>query len=130
MKLSVVFGVCLAFLLGVSVFAFAQNPDKPGFSADRHVARGLQCAGCHGAAANAPVQGDKCLACHTSIDAVAAKTSGMLDPNPHDGHMGELECTVCHHGHKATELQCRNCHANMVIKRKAAAPAGSGAAAK
>jgi fumarate reductase flavoprotein subunit len=50
-------------------------------------------------------------------------------PNPHAGHVGELECTLCHNGHRADELYCSNCHKSMVVKRNAT-PAGAGAAAK
>jgi hypothetical protein len=116
-------------LLLLPVLVSAQEPAKTAFTADRHVARGLQCSGCHGDSANSPAGGDKCLACHQSIDAMATRTTDVLDPNPHDGHVGELECTLCHRGHAADELLCRNCHGKMVVKRKAA-PAGSQGAAK
>jgi len=41
---------------------------------------------------------------------MAEKTS-RLDPNPHDSHLGELECGRCHHQHKASENACAACHA-------------------
>jgi fumarate reductase flavoprotein subunit len=109
--------------------AYAQNEKKPAYTADRHVALGMKCSDCHGEGAKKPVSGDKCLSCHESIDAVAKQTNGVLDPNPHAGHVGDLDCTLCHHGHKANELYCNTCHSNMVVKRSAA-PAKAGAATK
>jgi hypothetical protein len=125
-------GVCLLLSLVTPTVVFAQTQsrsDAPAFTADRHVARGMQCVNCHGEGAQKPVAGEKCLGCHGSFDAIAKRTDGVLVPNPHAGHVGELDCTLCHNGHKANELYCSNCHKSMVVKRSAA-PGASGAATK
>jgi cytochrome c nitrite reductase small subunit len=43
------------------------------------------------------------------MEKVAAKTE-KLDPNPHDSHLGEMDCGKCHHSHKASENACAACH--------------------
>ena len=103
---------------------------KP-FTADRHVARGLNCANCiscfscHGEGDKKTAVGsDKCLACHRSFKEVAEKTQG-LRPNPHQNHLvesGNVECTSCHNGHKANEISCWSCHATMNFEGKLADP--------
>jgi cytochrome c nitrite reductase small subunit len=46
---------------------------------------------------------------HTSYEEVIQLTAG-LELNPHDSHLGELECEVCHKMHGASEDYCANCH--------------------
>ena len=50
-----------------------------------------------------------CLGCHGDYGKVAAKTD-KLDPNPHDSHLGEIDCGKCHHAHKASVNICNPCH--------------------
>ena len=45
-----------------------------------------------------------------SDEALAAKTKGDKF-NPHDSHMGRVECTACHSMHKKSQFICRDCHA-------------------
>jgi len=80
-----------------------------------HAKRGLSCAACHGA--QLPQLDDKpgtdrCLACHGSYEALAAKTPGQdhVSRNPHKSHLGEINCTVCHKAHQASETYCLDCH--------------------
>jgi hypothetical protein len=30
--------------------------------------------------------------------------------NPHDAHVGRLECRACHHMHKESQNKCSECH--------------------
>ncbi len=109
----------LAFLLVCASFtAFGQQAQGDKFLADRHVARGQQCAACHGQnapSAALPLDADKhqtCVKCHGFYDAVAKKTQ-PADPeemNPHSQHDGNLPCTECHQGHKASVNYCAQCH--------------------
>ena len=51
------------------------------FLADRHVARGVACASCHGKEtpkAGAKVSTAQCNTCHQSLDAVAKQTSNSI----------------------------------------------------
>lgn len=80
--------------------------------ADRHAARGVACASCHGTEAPRPgakVTTAQCNACHTSLDAVAKRTE-KLDPNPHYNHLVGLDCWECHRGHTKSVNMCGSCH--------------------
>jgi hypothetical protein len=99
--------------------ASSSAPARP-FLAQQHAAAGLKCASCHGEGKKTPVESAKCLECHESFKAVAERTKDMK-PNPHANHLvdtGTLECTDCHHGHKASEIACTNCHNNFNFTRK------------
>ena len=84
-----------------------------GFLADRHVAKLGNCAACHGAgmpAKGATVAKAQCLACHGgSYEKLAAQTDN-LEINPHESHLGNIECTKCHRGHQKPVLECARCH--------------------
>lgn len=82
------------------------------FLADRHVARGVACASCHGKEtpkAGAKVSTAQCNTCHQSLDAVAKQTS-KLDPNPHYNHLVGLDCAECHRGHQQSVNMCTQYH--------------------
>lgn len=83
------------------------------FTSEKHLKTGLNCDSCHGTAnvgAGAEVAMAKCLSCHGPYEKLAKRTEKM-DPNPHTNpHYGDLDCNVCHHGHKADENYCRSCH--------------------
>ena len=103
---------CLSVLLAV-VFscAAASTAAAADFLADRHAAKSVACASCHGSAApSADVPIERCLKCYGgSYAALAAKTD-QGDINYHDTHIGEANCSECHHGHKPSELVCDQCH--------------------
>jgi len=108
----------LALLVGaVSALAVA-NTTKP--LADRHKDVGLTCDACHGDGPQKPVTMSKCLACHESYAKIAERTK-ELEPNPHDNHLIDLECTKCHIGHKTQENYCRSCHADMEFTKSSQA---------
>ncbi len=104
----------MAFLWfsGASVF----SPSCPTsaaeglFLAEKHKNRGTDCSGCH---MESPPKQDVpravCLGCHGDYPKVADKTN-KLDPNPHDSHLGEVDCGKCHHAHKASANFCNECH--------------------
>ena len=77
----------------------------------RHIARGLKCESCHADAAHpAPVKKEKCLSCHGGSYEKLAEQTDSLEINPHDSHLGKIECTKCHRGHKPAVLECARCH--------------------
>lgn len=53
-----------------------------------------------------------CKSCHNMDEAKAATEDfeGNQGANPHDSHVGELECSSCHSSHGASTLYCGNCH--------------------
>lgn len=96
-----------ARLPGIVAPAMAQQAH--GFLADRHTAAGVSCQACHGEAAfTEPVAMQVCIGCHGSYAELAAKTP--WEPNPHQSHMGEVECSTCHNVHKASVSFCDQCH--------------------
>jgi cytochrome c553 len=93
--------------------AFAADAGAQKFLADRHVAKGVQCASCHGPDAKNPKEPtiDTCTQCHPT-KALVEKTKNVKPTNPHTSphYQDQLECTNCHHGHEAPEVFCDQCH--------------------
>lgn len=85
--------------------------------ADGHKAQGLACENCHGTPRTSTVRMEACLKCHGSYATVAARTKN-LQPNPHDNHVIDLECSKCHQGHKPLTNYCLTCHAGMEFERQ------------
>jgi hypothetical protein len=85
--------------------------------ADRHKDLGLACDSCHGSGPKKAVTAEQCIGCHESYAKVAERTID-LEPNPHDNHLIDLECTKCHLGHKPQVNYCRTCHADMEFIKK------------
>jgi hypothetical protein len=102
--------------------AAAQDQDKSTFQAEKHKQQKVTCAGCHlGEEQPKTAATDKgCLACHKSMEAVAERSVAYV-PNPHKNHITEstdVECTVCHHGHKADNPACLACHMGLTFEKK------------
>lgn len=70
----------------------------------------LSCQTCHKDGKFAAPSQKTCLQCHQSYEALAKKTAGGKF-NPHDSHMGRVECTQCHGMHKKSHFICHDCHA-------------------
>jgi hypothetical protein len=111
--------VVAAFWTGL---ALSEETKKP-FTADSHKQRELACTACHSETKpTTTASPEACLTCHQSIEAVAEKTANRK-PNPHKNHVTEasdLECTQCHHGHKADAPMCHQCHIGMEFEKKEA----------
>jgi hypothetical protein len=80
-----------------------------------HAKAKIDCAGCHGKELpllDAKVENDRCLACHGPREQLIRKTAPADFPqrNPHDSHVGDVNCTVCHHAHSASSSFCLTCH--------------------
>jgi hypothetical protein len=86
-----------------------------------HGKRNVTCAGCHGKTLpekGDTVENDRCLTCHGKVADLVAKTAPKDHPdrNPHESHLGEIACAVCHHAHKASEIYCLGCHPKFPMK--------------
>jgi hypothetical protein len=106
-----IFGLLLPLLL-LSVFTAQALFAADVFNSDKHIKTGLTCDSCHGAAkvaAGAEVGMAKCLSCHGPYEQLAKRMETM-SRNPHKSHYDELDCNVCHHGHRADENYCGSCH--------------------
>ena len=95
--------------------AFAQAPAAPHGSHAK-----LACTTCHAGQKTMTAPDQKvCLQCHVSYEELGKKTAN-LEPNPHDNHMGKVNCEDCHKANQAKpELMCNSCH-NFTLKEKAA----------
>jgi hypothetical protein len=106
------FGLLLSLLL-LSVFTAQVLFAADVFCSDKHIKKGVNCDSCHGAAkaaAGAKVDVAKCLSCHGPYGELAKRTEKMI-LNPHENpHYGDLDCNMCHHGHRADENYCGSCH--------------------
>jgi RecJ-like exonuclease len=75
-----------------------------------HAKRGIACERCHGKKPKKErVSMETCLGCHGSYQTLAESSKGK-SPNPHESHIGEVRCTLCHHVHKDSEMYCNQCH--------------------
>ncbi len=68
------------------------------------------------------VENDTCISCHDSYVDLAQKTkpARFPDRNPHESHLGEIECVVCHRAHKPSEIYCLGCHLQFDMEIKGA----------
>jgi hypothetical protein len=75
-----------------------------------HLLSGITCTDCHGTARPAqPPESQKCLSCHPDYKNTVLQVNKTLS-NPHDSHMGDLDCGLCHHQHSKSENFCSQCH--------------------
>jgi hypothetical protein len=83
---------------------------SPSFLADKHKSAGISCGGCH--KENPPkglVPTKVCTKCHGDQAKLAERTQKVV-PNPHQSHLENVKCELCHHAHKPSENYCGNCH--------------------
>lgn len=100
------FLVCALAMFCATATCMAAN-----FTADRHVARGINCQMCHVKADKSiPVRQQQCLTCHGQNYAAMAEKTKDIKPNPHYNHYGDRDCSTCHKGHQASVLTCNTCH--------------------
>ncbi len=96
-----------------------------------HSRKDVTCQACHGK--NMPSLGDtvessRCLICHGPMEDLIKKTTPaeFADRNPHNSHLGEIECNVCHYAHSESKAYCLECHPKFEMtmpEAKAAQPA-------
>ncbi len=81
----------------------------------------ILCSACHGK--HLPVTGDDvenitCLNCHGPLETLKKQSEpkDFPDRNPHNSHLGDIACTVCHKAHKPSVVYCLGCHGNFKMK--------------
>jgi hypothetical protein len=99
---------------------FASWATSPYLDA-KHGKANVVCNGCHGKTvpeSGDTVENDRCLSCHGSLKDLADRSApkDFPDRNPHNSHLGEIACTVCHHAHQASEVYCLGCHQKFTMK--------------
>jgi hypothetical protein len=101
--------ICI-FLFTSFYFPLSFAGAAPPFLVDKHKVAGIGCDGCHkDNQAKDRVPTAVCTACHGDQAKLAERTQKVI-PNPHDSHLGNVECGLCHHGHKKSEDYCGTCH--------------------
>lgn len=106
----------VGFLLAVPCGTTTAVPDGAFLDA-LHERQGVDCIGCHDQESppeGAEVENERCLECHGPMEDLVATTAPekFPDRNPHQSHLGEIGCSVCHHGHRTSEVYCLGCHKN------------------
>lgn len=77
----------------------------------RHAREKLTCGLCHTSFnLDEEFPMEKCLYCHGSYPDLAGLTKAIV-PNPHESHLGEVNCNICHKIHQESENFCNQCHA-------------------
>ncbi len=97
--------------------------------AQKHAEAGINCIDCHDNGIEDKVQetvwyvtddfddpplkrdfgNEMCTKCHKT-DELIAKTDKGNGINPHDSHLGDLNCEDCHKMHNKSEAACMRCH--------------------
>jgi len=113
------------------LFAVSLSVASGDFLVESHTKRNIKCISCHGTeqpTAGSTVESTVCLKCHGSYKTLAAKTFRKEDPkvNPHQSHLGEVGCDVCHHVHSASQIYCLECHKTFNLRFKSDRVKGSG----
>ena len=101
----------LAIVLLGAIFA-AGSVSAADFGADRHGAKGVACASCHGEKNEVAYPSiEQCSKCHNPAD-MEKTTKDMKPSNPHTSpHYGnQLDCVNCHVQHGETVNFCDQCH--------------------
>ncbi|MBP1626745.1 MAG: cytochrome [Holophagaceae bacterium] len=108
----------LPFLIAAT-FMSASSKDS-AMLADRHKVNGVNCEDCH--LTKKPTTAakiDKCLECHEGYEGMAKRTAKkekgphvyLANINPHDSHIGKIECSECHSAHSEPHKSfCDRCH--------------------
>lgn len=94
----------------------------PFLSGTHGVKRNLMCGACHAKQLipddNETTLNKRCVACHGTNAQVSATLKARLNNphiDPHQSHLGDIACTVCHQGHSASKAYCLGCHTNFVM---------------
>lgn len=85
-----------------------------------HARKNVTCSGCHGKALpkeDATVENSRCASCH-NLEQLIAKSAPPDSPNrnPHKSHLGDINCSVCHHAHSESKVYCLECHSHFQMK--------------
>ncbi len=96
-----------AFSLGSpAALAFTTAP-----AAELHAQKNVACASCHRESPPAKkVKTAQCMTCHGDYAQLADRTRAMTPNNVHANHLGDIDCSECHAGHKEKKIACDECH--------------------
>lgn len=112
---------------------YAEGAKNADLLVSKHMDAGIGCADCHERSEQIEnderewykngefeepmfareYEADFCLKCHESYKVVAERTVHLVDEwgrNPHESHLGESDCGICHKAHRTSEFVCAECH--------------------
>jgi len=105
-----------SFVIWVVMLTFFQyhstsvSAAQQSFLADRHSTASIACEDCHKESPpGEQVPTTICNKCHGDLAKIAERAKKVI-PNPHESHLGNVKCELCHHAHKPSEDYCSNCH--------------------
>lgn len=85
-----------------------------------HFSSNITCVSCHGKdiLGENTLENKRCLNCHGPLQELIAKTApkDFPDRNPHNSHLGDIGCTVCHVVHAESKIYCLECHPKFEMK--------------
>lgn len=95
-----------------------------------HKHKDVPCATCHGT--NTPTEmADQaaCIKCHGQYKGKVVPNADynpdrnprrpVIEVNPHDSHLGDVRCTLCHREHsQSPQTACNQCHKNFRLNAK------------
>lgn len=87
---------------------------EPEFLAEFHQDRKFKCKDCHSNDTgfklddNESTENARCIGCHGTLSQLADKEHRPI--SIHRSHLGEVNCTTCHHAHTSSQAYCGNCH--------------------
>jgi len=108
MKVAVCLAATLTLLYAVVVHA-ENGADFISREGKVHESNKVECAACHLNGTEKIAPDSACYTCHGTYEDMA-KATAELKPNPHDAHIGQIRCTLCHSTHKPSKVYCDECH--------------------
>jgi fumarate reductase flavoprotein subunit len=114
----------LVFTAGLCVYAQDFTPqevkehstgEKAKYLAGSHVEKeNADCITCHDGKVKVEDSetsvNNGCINCHGDLASVAETVAVKGEINPHESHLGKINCTSCHGGHAPSFVYCNNCH--------------------
>ena len=113
----------IVFLVMTILTAIPQQSNAANFREQGvHHQEGIACKECHTIEKpkDPPPSYKPCLACHGPYEKIAQRTK-KLPGNPHDSHLGPMDCLKCHGVHEPMEpekIPCMECHSDFEYKVK------------
>jgi hypothetical protein len=90
---------------------FFKSWANSNFMDHTHALKKVSCGACHGTFfPEERASDEQCFKCHKSYPNLAELTKNVK-PNPHDSHLGEIRCSLCHKAHEKSVFYCNQCHA-------------------
>lgn len=120
--------LCAAFTAASIALSFTNAVNANVVFTLKH--KGVACNVCHGTSTpQEPADQKVCIGCHGQYKGKVVPNADynpdrnprrpVVEVNPHDSHLGNVRCTLCHREHGASpKTACHQCHKNFVLQAK------------